>query len=119
MTWWCASDWLDWCSDIRRRTLCFSYQQKEAVFEVLVGLDAAVLRPLVVQGPGGVEEGHVAVPARAEVDLLQLQLVGSVQVLLWVPQHSAVQRLTCGGQQRDVLVRVLVKGTTYFRRKTQ
>lgn len=86
----------------------FSYQQKEAVFEVLVGLDAAVLRPLVVQGPRGVEEGHVAVPARAEVDLLQLQLVGRVQVLLGVPQHPAIQGLTCGGQQRDALFSVKV-----------
>lgn len=67
----------------------FSYQQKEAMFEVLVGLDAAVLRPLIVQRPCGVEEGNVAVPAGAEVNLLQLQLVGCVQVLLRVPQHPA------------------------------
>ena len=56
-----------------------SYQQQEAVLQVLVGLDAAVLWPLVVQRPRGVEEGDVSVPAGAEVNLLQLQLVGRVQ----------------------------------------
>lgn len=85
------------------------------MFEVLVGLDAAVLRTLVVQGPCGVKEGHVAVPARAEVDFLQLQLVGGVQVLLRVPQYSAIQRLTCGGQQRNVLFSVLIKHTLHFK----
>lgn len=70
------------------------------MFEVLVGLDAAVLRPLVVQRPCGVKEGNVSVPAGAEVNLLQLQLVGCIQVLLRVPQHPAVQSLTCRGEQR-------------------
>lgn len=60
------------------------------MFEVLVGLDAAVLRPLVVQRPRGVKEGNVSVPAGAEVNLLQLQFVGCVQVLLRVPQHPAI-----------------------------
>lgn len=72
------------------------------MLEVLVGLDAAVLRPLVVQRPRGIKERDVAVPAGAQVHLLQLQLVGRVQVLLWVPQHSAVQSLACRGQQRDI-----------------
>lgn len=76
------------------------YQQQEAMFEVLVGLDAAVLRPLVVQRPCGVEEGNVSIPAGAQVHLLQLQFVCCVQVLLWIPQHPAVQSLSCGGQQR-------------------
>ena len=71
------------------------------MFEVFVGLDAAVLRPLVVQRPRRVEEGNVPVPAGAQVHLLQLQPVGRVQVLLRVPQHSAVQGLTCRGQQRE------------------
>lgn len=71
------------------------------MFEVFVGLDAAVLRPLVVQRPRGVEEGNVSVPAGAQVHLLQLQLVGCVQVLLRVPQHPAVQSLTCRGQHRN------------------
>lgn len=69
------------------------YQQQEAMFEVLVGLDAAVLWPLVVQRPRGVKEGNVTVPAGAEVNLLQLQSVRSVQVLLRVPQHPPVQSL--------------------------
>lgn len=89
--------------------LRYVYQQKEAMFEVFVGLDAAVLRPLVVQGPRGVEEWNVAVPAGAEINLLQLQLVGRVQVLLRVPQHSAIQGLTCGGQQRDVCLLLFVQ----------
>lgn len=72
------------------------------MFEVLVGLDAAVLRALVVQRPRGVKEGNVSVSARAEVDLLQLQFVGRVQVLVRVPQDSAVQSLTCRGQQMSV-----------------
>lgn len=76
------------------------YQQQEAMFEMLVGLDAAVLRALVVQSPSGVKERNVAVPAGAQVHLLQLQLVGCVQVLLRVPQHSAVQSLACRGQQK-------------------
>lgn len=71
------------------------------MFEVLVGLDAAVLRPLVVQRPCGVEEGNVSVFAGAEVNLLQLQFVCCVQVLLRVPQNPAVQSLTCKGQQRE------------------
>jgi len=90
-----------------------SYQQQEAVLEVLVGLDAAVLRPLVVQRARGVEEGHVPVPARAQVHLLQLQPVGCVQVLLGAPQHPAIQRLACRGRQRDLFIsaRSRTKGT--------
>lgn len=76
-----------WCSD--------GYQQQETMLQVLVGLDAAVLSSLVVQGPRGVEEGDVTVTASAEVNLLQLQLVRRVQVLLGVPQHPAVHGLTC------------------------
>lgn len=71
------------------------------MFQVFVGLDAAVLRTLVVQGPRGVEERHVAVPAGAQVHLLQLQPVGRVQVLLRVPEHPAVQGLTCRGRRAD------------------
>lgn len=71
------------------------------MFEVFVGLNAAVLRPLVVQSPRGVEEGNISVPASAQVNLLQLQFVGCVQVLLRVPQNPAVQSLTCRGQQRE------------------
>lgn len=67
------------------------------MFEVLVGLDAAILRPLVVQSTRGIKEGNISIPASAEVNLLQLQSVGCVQVLLRVPQHSAIQSLTCGG----------------------
>lgn len=63
------------------------------MFQVLVGLNAAVLGPLVIDGARRVEEGHVAVLARAQIDLLQLQLVGGVQVLLGVPEHAAVQGL--------------------------
>lgn len=68
----------------------YLYQQQEAVFEVLVGLDTAILRPLVVQRSCGVKEGNVSVPAGAEVNLLQLQFVGCVQVLLRVPQNPAI-----------------------------
>lgn len=68
----------------------YLYQQQEAVFEVLVGLDTAILRPLVVQCSCGVKEGNVSVPAGAEVNLLQLQFVGCVQVLLRVPQNPAI-----------------------------
>lgn len=64
------------------------------MFEMLVGLDAAVLWPLIVQRPCGVEEGNIAVPASTEVNLLQLQFVRRIQVLLWIPQHSAIQGLT-------------------------
>lgn len=71
------------------------------MFQVLVGLDAAVLGPLVVDGARGVEEGHVAIPARAQVDLLQLQLVSGVEVLLRVPEHSPVQDLPWGGWDRE------------------
>lgn len=60
------------------------------MLEMLVGLDAAVLRPLVVQCPCGVKEGNVSVSAGAKVNLLQLQFVGCVQVLLRVPQHPAI-----------------------------
>lgn len=60
------------------------------MLEMLVGLDAAVLRPLVVQRSCGVKEGNVSVSAGAKVNLLQLQFVGCVQVLLRVPQHPAI-----------------------------
>lgn len=80
--------------------LCrYTYQDQEPVFEVFVGLDAAVLRALVVQSPCGVEERHVSIPSRTQVHLLQLQLVGCIQVLLRVPQHPAVQRLACRGSR--------------------
>lgn len=78
------------------------------MFEVFVGLDAAVLRPLVVQRSRGVKEGNVSVPAGAKINLLQLQLVGCVQVLLRVPQHAAVQSLTCRGQQRTAVFLLFV-----------
>lgn len=55
------------------------------MLQVLVGLDAAVLRPLVVQRAGGVKEGNVAISAGAEINLLQLQSVACIQVLLRVP----------------------------------
>lgn len=71
------------------------------MFQVLVGLDAAVLRPLVVDGARGVEEGHVAIPARAQVNLLQLQLVRGVEVLFRVPEHAPIQDLPWGGQDKE------------------
>lgn len=72
------------------------------MFQVFVGLDAAILWPLVVQRPRGVKEGNVSIPAGAEVNLLQLQLVCCVQVLLRVPQHPSIQSLTCRRQQREI-----------------
>lgn len=66
------------------------------MLQVLVGLDAAVLGPLVVDGARGVEEGHVASPACAQVDLLQLQLVSGVEVLFGGPEHAPVQDLPGG-----------------------
>lgn len=80
------------------------YQKQEAMLKVFVGLDAAILWALVVQRPCGVKEGNVSISAGAEVNLLQLQLVGCVQVLLRVPQHPTIQRLTCRGQQRSIFV---------------
>lgn len=67
------------------------------MLQVLVGLYAAVLRPLVVQRPCGVKKGNVSISARAEVNLLQLQSVACVQVLLRVPQNPAIQSLACRG----------------------
>lgn len=78
-----------------------THQEEESVFQVLVGLDAAILGPLVVDGARGVEEGHVAIPACAQVDLLQLQLVGSIEVLFWVPEHAPIQDLPWGGRDKE------------------
>lgn len=82
------------------------------MFQVLVGLDAAVLRPLVVDGARGVEEGHVAIPACAQVNLLQLQLVRGVQVLFGVPEHAPVQDLPCGGRDKEGQVKFPTRGNT-------
>lgn len=71
------------------------------MFQVLVGLDAAVLGPLVVDSARGVEEGHVAIPACAQVDLLQLQLVSSVEVLFRVPEHAPIQDLPWGSREKE------------------
>lgn len=60
------------------------------MFQVFVGLDTAILRPLVVQCSCGVKEGNVSIPSGAEVNLLQLQFVGCIQILLRVPQHPAI-----------------------------
>lgn len=72
------------------------------MLQVLVGLYAAVLRPLVVQCPCGVKEGDVSVSARAEVNLLQLQSVACVQVLLGVPQNPSIQRLAWGEHKPSI-----------------
>lgn len=77
------------------------------MLEVLVRLDAAILRPLVIQCPCWVKEGNVSVSAGAEVNFLQLQFVCSIQVLLRVPQHPAIQSLTCRGQQRNRILFLL------------
>lgn len=70
------------------------------MLQVFVGLDAAVLGPLIVQRPGGVKERNIAISASAEVNLLQLQSVACIEVLLRVPQNPAIQSLTCRGKQR-------------------
>lgn len=74
-----------------------TYQEEKSVFQVLVGLNAAILRPLVVDGSRWVKKRHVAILACAQVDLLQLQLVSGVQVLFGVPEHAAIQDLPWGG----------------------
>jgi len=48
------------------------------VFQVLVGLNTAILRPFVIDSSCWVKEGHVAILASAQVDFLQLQFVSSV-----------------------------------------
>lgn len=63
------------------------------MFEVLVRLDTAILRPLVVQRARWVEEGYIAITSCTQINLLQLQLVGRVQILFRIPQHPAVQSL--------------------------
>lgn len=55
---------------------CYTYQKQEPVFEVLVRLNAAILRAFVIQGARGVEEGHIAIPPSTQIYFLQLQLVG-------------------------------------------
>lgn len=67
------------------------------MFQVLVGLNAAILGPLVIDSSCWVKEWHVAILARAQVDLLQLQFVSGVQVLFGVPEHAAIQDLPWGG----------------------
>lgn len=89
-----------------------THQEEESVFQVLVRLDAAILGPLVVDSARGVEEGHVAIPACAQVDLLQLQLVGGVQVLFRVPEHAPVQDLPWGGQDKEGQVKFPNQGNT-------
>lgn len=69
------------------------------MLQVLVGLYAAVLRPLIVQRPCGVKKGNISISACAEVNLLQLQSVACIQVLLRVPQYPAIQSLACRGSR--------------------
>lgn len=81
--------------------LARTYQEQEAVFEMLVRLDTAILRPLIVQSTSWVEEGNIAITSCTQINLLQLQLVGRVQILLRIPQHPAVQSLACRTQEQD------------------
>lgn len=67
------------------------------MFEVLVWLNAAVLRTLVVQSSCWIKERNVSISASAEINLFQLKFVRSVQVLLRIPQHPTIQGLTCRG----------------------
>lgn len=48
------------------------------MFQVFVGLNTAILRPLIVDSSCWVKEGHVAILAGAQVDFLQLQFVSSI-----------------------------------------
>lgn len=63
------------------------------MFEVLVGLNTAILGPLVVDSACWVEERHVAILASTQVDLFQLQFVSGIQVLLRVPEYTTIQDL--------------------------
>lgn len=72
------------------------------MLQVLVGLYAAVLRPLIVKRPGGVKKGNISISACAEVNLLQLQSVACIQVLLRVPQNPAIQSLPCRESRQRV-----------------
>lgn len=69
------------------------------MLQVLVGLYAAVLRPLIVQRPRGVKKGNISISACAEVNLVQLESVTCIQVLLRVPQNPAIQSLACRGSR--------------------
>lgn len=61
---------------------------------MFAGLDASVLRSLIVYGSSWVKERHVAVFPGAEVNFFQLQFISRVEVLLRIPHHPAIQDLT-------------------------
>jgi len=55
-----------------------THQEEKSVFQVLVGLNTAILGPLVIDGARRVKERHIAIPARTQIDLFQLQFVSGI-----------------------------------------
>lgn len=93
-------------------SVVWTYQEQEAVFEVLVRLDTAILRPLVVQSASWVEEGNIAITSCTQINLLQLQLVSRVQILIRIPQHPAVQSLAYRAQWKLYMINITITAVT-------
>lgn len=64
------------------------------MLQVLVGLNAPILWPFVVDCPCRIKERDVAILASTKIDLLQLEFVCRVKVLFWIPKYSAIKDLT-------------------------
>ena len=64
------------------------------MFEFAVFLHTSKLRTLLVDFTTGIVVRDEAVGSCAQVHLVNLQLVRSIQILVWVPQHATKDGLT-------------------------
>lgn len=72
----------------------YSYQDEEPALEVLGILHTTKLGAVVVKVPAGVVVRAVTVLPSTDVQFLNVELVGLVQVLVWVPENTTIDGLT-------------------------